>query len=208
MPSNGYPEYASHPWHHYMAAGAASTLELVLPFLVVALLIGAGRRGADWARTHLSRRSSRATSVGVATRTARAVSPVLASERERDETASLVSRAVGEGRLSIEEGMQRIDAVLRSRHRHQLGALVADLPTHPSTAPRPFTSTPLRAGLLAVTAAVVLAAVLVQALVGLWELWPFAVLTLGASTLLPLGRIRSPQGRRISLRDLPSSDVI
>ena len=47
------------------------------------------------------------------------------------------SRAVGEGRLSIEEGMQRIDAVLRSRHRHQLGALVADLPTHPSTAPRP-----------------------------------------------------------------------
>ena len=195
MPSNGYPEYASHPWHHYMAAGAASTLELVLPFLVVALLIGAGRRGADWARTHLSRRSSR-----VATRTARAVSPVLASDRERDETASLVSRAVGEGRLSIEEGMQRIDAVLRSRHRHQLGALVADLPTHPSTAPRPFTSTPLRAGLLAVTAAVVLAAVLVQALVGLWELWPFAVLTLGASTLLPPGRIRSPQDRRISQR--------
>ncbi len=201
MPSNGYPDYASHPWHHYLVAGAASTLELVLPFLVVALLIGAGHRGADWARTRLSRRSSRATPVGVAPRTARAVSPVLASDRERDETASLVSRAIAEGRLSIEEGMQRIDAVLRSRHRHQLGALVADLPTpHPSTVTRPFTSTPLRAGLLAVTAAVVLAAVLVQALVGLWELWPFAVLTLGASTLLPPGRIRSPQDRRISQR--------
>jgi hypothetical protein len=111
---------------------------------------------------------------------------VLASDLERDEAANLVSQAVGEGRLSIEEGLQRIDAVLRSRHRHEIGSLVVDLPTRASaTTTQPFIFTPLRVGLLTVAAAVVFAAVLVQALVGLWELWPLAVVALGGSTLLP-----------------------
>ena len=35
------------------------------------------------------------------------------------------------------------------------------------------------------SSAVIFAAVLVQALVGLWELWPLAVVALGGSTLLP-----------------------
>jgi hypothetical protein len=111
---------------------------------------------------------------------------MLSSDRERDEAANLVSQAVGEGRLGIEEGMQRIDAVLRSRHRHEIGSLVADLPARASaTITRPFTLTQLRMGLLVVAAAVIFAAVLVQALVGLWELWPLAVVVLGWSTLLP-----------------------
>ena len=110
--------------------------------------------------------------------------PVLASDRERDGAASLVSQAVGEGRLSIEEGVQRIDAVLRSRHRHELAVHVADLPSPaPRTYTRPFISTPQRVGFLVVAAAVVLSAVLVQAVAGLWELWPLAVVTVGASTL-------------------------
>jgi hypothetical protein len=112
---------------------------------------------------------------------------VLASDLEREETARLVSHAVGEGRLSLEEGGQRIDAVLRSRHRHELMGLVADLPygVPATTTARPFTSAPLRLGLLAVAAAVVLAAVLVQAVAGLWELWPLAVVAVGAPALLP-----------------------
>ena len=188
MPSNGYPAYANHPWHHYLAAGPASLLELVLPFLVIALfalLVATGRWAAVRARAQLSRRKSRAASLRALTRRAHALPPVLASDLERDETASRVSQAVGEGRLSIEEGVERIDAVLRSRHRHELAVHVADLPSPaPRTAIRPFISTSLRVGFLAVAAAVVLAAVLVQALVGLWELWPLAVVALGASTLL------------------------
>ena len=163
-------------------------LELVLPFLVIALfalLVAAGRRGANGAKALLVRRKARAASPAV-TLEAHSVPPVLASDRERDQAANLVSQAVGEGRLSIEEGVQRIDAVLRSRHRHEIGSLVADLPTRASaTITRPFTFTQLRMmGPLVVAAAVILAAVLVQALVGLWELWPLAVVALGWSTLL------------------------
>jgi hypothetical protein len=39
--------------------------------------------------------------------------------------------------------------------------------------------------LLGVAVAALLAAVLVQALVGSWELWPLAVVAFGASALLP-----------------------
>jgi fatty acid desaturase len=81
--------------------------------------------------------------------------------------------------------VQRIDAVLRSRHRHELADHVADLPSPvPRTSARPFLSARQRVGFLPVAAAVVLAAVLVQAFAGLWELWPLAVVAVGASTLL------------------------
>jgi len=164
-------------------------LELVLPFLVIALfalLIAAGRWGANRAKALSVGRKARAASPRAVTLEAHSVPPVLASDRERDEAANLVSQAVGEGRLSIEEGMQRVDAVLRSHHRHEIGSLVADLPTRASaTITRPFIFTQLRMGLLVVAAAVIFAAVLVQALVGLWELWPLAVVALGGSTLLP-----------------------
>ena len=189
MPTSGYPGYANHPWHHYLAGGPASLLESVLPFLVIglfALLVAAGRWGADRAKAFLVSRKARAASPRADTLGAQSGPPVLASDRERDEAANLVSQAIGEGRLSIEEGMQRVDAVLRSRHRHEIGGLVADLPTRASaTITRPFTFTQLRMGLLVVAAAVIFAAVLVQALVGLWELWPLAVVALGGSTLLP-----------------------
>lgn len=170
-------------------------LELVLPFLVVALfalLVAAGQWGAKQAKALVVRHKARADSPDVMLE-AHSGPPVLASDRERDEAANLVSQAVGEGRLSLEAGVQRIDAVLRSRHRHELGSLVADLPTRASaTITRPLSFAQPRKGLLVVTAAVIVAAVLVQALAGLWELWPLAVVALGVSTLLP----------RCSTRDL------
>jgi hypothetical protein len=183
MPNSGYPP-ANHPFHHYIAVGPASLLELLLPFLVIALfvlLLAAGRRGVDWVKAELSRRKSRAASRAVV-KSDRAAAPVLASDLERDKTASLVSQAVGEGRLSLEEGVQRIDAVLRSRHRHELAVHVADLPSAATRAStRPFISTQQRIGFV-VAAAVLLSAVLVQALAGLWELWPLAVVGVGATT--------------------------
>ena len=163
-------------------------LELVLPFLVIALfalLVAAGQWGANQAKALLARRKARADSPDVMLE-AHAGPPMRASDRERDEAANLVSQAIGEGRLSIEEGLQRIDAVLRSRHRHELGGLVADLPTRASaTITRPLSFAQPRTWLLVVAAAVIVAAVLVQALVGLWELWPLALVALGGSTLLP-----------------------
>jgi hypothetical protein len=186
VPNSGYPEYANHPWHHYWQGGAASVLELVLPFLVIALfalLVAGGRWGANQAKALLVRRKARCASPRAVMLEAHSGPPVLASDRERDEAANLVSQAIGEGRLSIEEGVQRIDAVLCSRHRHEIGSLVADLPTRALT--RPLTFTQPRRGLLVAATAVIFAAVLFQALVGLWELWPLAVVALGGSTLLP-----------------------
>ncbi len=178
----GYSAFATHPWHHYWAAGP-SLLGLVLPFLILFLVAAwwRGRANAVPSRPEPPAAPSRAV-----TRRTGAVQPVLASDLEREEAAGLVSHAVGEGRLSIEEGGQRIDAVLRARHRHELAGLVADLPLRaPAATARRFAAAPIRFALLAAAAAVVLAAVLLQALAGLWEVWPIAVVAVGASALLP-----------------------
>jgi hypothetical protein len=102
--------------------------------------------------------------------------PVLASDLERDQTLQTISHAVGEGRLNLDEAEPRIEAVLHSRHRHELGGLVGDLPQPALSEPGHRGGfSPLRLGLLAVAAITILAAVVVQAVAGLWELWPVAV---------------------------------
>ena len=62
--------------------------------------------------------------------------PVLASEADREDTARALSAAIAEGRLSHDEGMERIGNAYTARHQHQLAALTADLPAtehaHPS----------------------------------------------------------------------------
>jgi hypothetical protein len=184
----GYPAFAGHPWHP-MPAGFVSLLALVFPFLVLALLfslLAAARWGRRRASALFDMRKPPAASLRALPKSTYAMHPMLASDLEREEAASVVSQAVGEGCLSFEEGEHRIDAVLRSRHRHELADIVADLPSRtPVPVARPLRSAPLRRGLLAVAAAVVLAAALVQALAGIWELWPVAVVALGWSALLP-----------------------
>jgi hypothetical protein len=107
------------------------------------------------------------------------VHPVLASDLEREQTLQTISHAVGEGRLSLGEAEGRVEAVLHSRHRHELAGLVGDLPQPVLSAPgKRGDFSPLRLGLLAVAALMILAAVVVQALAG-WELWPVAVAACG-----------------------------
>ena len=106
--------------------------------------------------------------------------PVLASDLERDQTLQMISHAVGEGRLNLNEAEPRIEAVLHSRHRHELAGLVGDLPQPALSEPgNRGGSSPLRLGLLALAAITILAAVVVQAAAGLWELWPVAVVGSG-----------------------------
>jgi hypothetical protein len=183
MPGN--PAFGQYT-HHYLAGGAGSLLQFTLPFLFLGFLFVLMAL-ARWARQRAdvlwSNRKRSAVSVRVADKGSFVAQPVLASDLEREKATGLVSHAIGEGRLSLDEGVRRIDAVLRSRHRHELDRLVADLP--PAHAVRPFASRSLRLGLLGVAVAALLAAVLVQALVGSWELWPLAVVAFGASALLP-----------------------
>lgn len=208
----GYP-FPGHPWHHYAPIGMPSLVGPLVVLLSMLLMLvamwaarwialGRGDRARKDRAADVEDRlkdppaSSQAgqdlppvgerPSLEVVTNRMPLEQPVLASNEERDRAASLLSHAIGEGRLSLEEGLERIDAALSSRHRHELAALVEDLPpSRPTKASVPAGLAPLRLGLLAVAANMVMAAVLAEAIAGIWELWPVAVLALGVSAVLP-----------------------
>jgi hypothetical protein len=71
---------------------------------------------------------------------------VLASDAERDRTAQTLSAHAGEGRLTLAELSERVDAAYAARTRGELEGLVRDLPaeTTPADADRPSRRTPLR----------------------------------------------------------------
>jgi hypothetical protein len=53
---------------------------------------------------------------------------VRASDAEREEFASKIREAVGEGRLSLDEGDQRLAKIYAARFREELPLLIRDLP--------------------------------------------------------------------------------
>lgn len=53
---------------------------------------------------------------------------VRASDAEREEYASIVREAVGDGRLTLPEGDERLAQIYAARHREELRPLIADLP--------------------------------------------------------------------------------
>jgi primosomal protein N'' len=61
---------------------------------------------------------------------------VRASDAERDATLDRLSEAAGEGRLTMEEFSQRMEAASSARTRGELARLVADLPPDPGAASR------------------------------------------------------------------------
>jgi uncharacterized protein DUF1707 len=54
---------------------------------------------------------------------------VRASDAEREEFATLVREAVGEGRLTLAEGDERLATIYAAKFRDELRPLVADLPS-------------------------------------------------------------------------------
>lgn len=63
-----------------------------------------------------------------------AVPPVLrASDAEREATVQMLSEAAGEGRLTLTELSERVDAAYRATTRAELDRTVADLPAPAST---------------------------------------------------------------------------
>lgn len=61
--------------------------------------------------------------------------PVRCSDTERDQTAKVLNSAAGEGRLSLSEVEERVTTVYAAQYRHELDAVVADLPS-PATRAR------------------------------------------------------------------------
>lgn len=102
-----------------------------------------------------------------------------ASDAEREAATAIVRQAIGEGRLTLDEGVARLDAALAARHRDQLEELVADLPHQADR--RPLRWSRVARDLRDFAVIAVAAAAAVQGLTGLWFLWPIAV-----GALLPL----------------------
>jgi hypothetical protein len=177
--------FGGQPWHHYAAywGHLPSLLALLaLPAMLsaIALLVSAGRviaaRMRRWKHVPEAADSSAGTPV-VADRR------ILASDADREDAVRAVTHSVGEARLSLDEGTERIDQIWQSRHRHELANLLADLPHH---SPVPAGVPARNWGRVGVAAAIAasLAAVLVQGLLGLWELWPVAVAIALASAIV------------------------
>ncbi len=55
--------------------------------------------------------------------------PVRASDEEREDVARAIGAAMAEGRLGLEEGIQRIEAAMAARYRIELDVLELDLPS-------------------------------------------------------------------------------
>lgn len=171
--------------HHFWTPGLVDGLllplaQLLFPLLFILLVavlwraahLGASRRYRPRppAPRPLSTRST------LSTRSV-AGPPMRASDRERDETVQVVSAAVGEGRLSLDEGRERIAAALSARYRHELDAILADLPRptpSPAKRERPPRGGRARPRLGAVAAFAVVGLVLVLA----HGLWPLGVAAL------------------------------
>jgi hypothetical protein len=64
---------------------------------------------------------------------------IRASDAERDATVERLSRAAGDGRLTLEEFSQRMEQATAARTQAELARLVADLPAEPA-APGPYFS--------------------------------------------------------------------
>ena len=106
------------------------------------------------------------------------------SQAERDEVATQLARHFADGRLTVEEYEERIEAALAARTGHDLEPLLADLPARePPASPRPVANPwrrPARrrwptARVIAIAAVVVLA--IATGPWALWLLWPAFMFT-------------------------------
>ena len=61
----------------------------------------------------------------------RSAGGIRASDAERDATVERLSRAAGDGRLTLEEFSQRMEQATAAKTRADLDRLVADLPAEP-----------------------------------------------------------------------------
>jgi hypothetical protein len=109
---------------------------------------------------------------------------VRASDAEREQYAQILRTAMGEGRLTLEEGEERLGQVYAAKYRDELSPLTADLPdggrqasADQSEARAAFrTGMASHAGLAAVVAVVAVVAVGLWALSGAHFFWPLVPL--------------------------------
>jgi len=115
------------------------------------------------------------------------VSGIRASDAERDQVAQILQAAVAEGRLSPEEGGERLAAAATARLREELARLITDLPggERRLREESPLGRAAPRLGLVFRVARFAVVAALLVMLWGLsgarffWPIWPLAFMALG-----------------------------
>jgi len=108
-------------------------------------------------------------------------SRVRASDSEREQYASAVREAVGEGRLDLQEGDERLAAVYAAKYRDELRPSIADLPRPEPERPR-WDGRPRLFRHVSFVAFIAVVLVTVWAATGwgfFWPVFPLAFLTLG-----------------------------
>jgi hypothetical protein len=119
------------------------------------------------------------------------VSPLLASDADRDRAAERLRAAAGEGRLTADELEERLERAFGARTQAELEPLTGDLPAPPRARPRRG-----RRPDLAPYVFVSLLLVAIWALTGMgyfWPVWP--IMGWGISFVAP-GRLGGPCRRR------------
>lgn len=174
----GYPPYGAH-WHQQWVALPSLLDVMAFPLMLGALVVilSVGRRIGEGLEARCRARPEERPQLQSGTH------PLLASDTERERAVGLIARAMGEARLGVQEGTDRIDAIWQATHQHQLSELVSDLPAAPEPARRKVGAGPLLALLISLVAAAV------QGVLGLWELWPVAV---GVCLVVAFGSRRPP----------------
>jgi Domain of unknown function (DUF1707) len=111
------------------------------------------------------------------------------SDQEREQVAEMLRAAMTEGRLTLEEGEERLGLVYAAKFRDELGPLTADLPGNGRAAladtpqARAATRRGLRrhAGFVVVVAAVLTGLWVLSAAHFFWPIIPIAFLVMGLS---------------------------
>jgi hypothetical protein len=118
------------------------------------------------------------------------------SDSEREQVAAILRAAMTEGRLTLEEGEERLGVVYAAKFRDELGPLTADLPDggRPALADTPQAHAATRrdvrrhAGFVGVVALVLTGLWVLSAAHFFWPIIPLAFLVIGLSRHARYGR--------------------
>lgn len=110
------------------------------------------------------------------------------SDAEREETAVVLRAAMGEGRLDLTEGEERLAAAYAAKFGDELRALTADLP--PTLDPRARRSLRRHGSFLLIAAGVLTGLWLLSGAAFFWPVIPIAFLVVGFTKHMRYGHWR------------------
>ncbi|GAA2864914.1 hypothetical protein Acy02nite_13980 [Actinoplanes cyaneus] len=120
------------------------------------------------------------------------------SDSEREQIAEILRAAMGEGRLTLDEGEERLGAAYAARFRDELAALTSDLPARRPPATR--RSVQRHASFVLILAGVLVALWVLSGAPFFWPAFPLFFLVMGLVRHARSGRYEFRRTHRLQLR--------